>query len=129
MSLKIIARSMGSLMLVFLLASFTGISIPAKFSPVGTWEYNVPGVPQGYDRGVMVITEGEEGMVVSIGPGQDYLTPTQDVEYKKNTLSFKVIVEYEEVVIDGEFDKDQFTGTISYVEGVFDITANRVVEE
>lgn len=129
MNMKIIARSAGSLALVLLLASFTFISLPDKFSPVGTWEYNVPGVPQGYDRGVMVISEGEEGLIVSIGPSQDYLTPTQDVEFKKKTLSFKVIVEYEEVVIQGEFDMEQFSGTVSYVEGVFDMTANRIAEE
>ena len=129
MNMKIIARSAGSLVLVFLLASFTGISVPEKFSPVGTWEYNVPGVPEGYDRGIMVISEGEEGLIVSIGPSQDYLTPTQDVELKKKTLSFKVIVEYEEVVIQGEFENEQFSGTVSYVEGAFDMTANRMVEE
>lgn len=129
MDMKRITGGLAGLMLALLLASFTGISSPAKFSPVGTWEYSVPGVPEGYDRGVMVITEGEEGLMVSIGPSQDYLAPAQDVEYKNKKLSFKVIVEYEEVVIDGAFEEDQFSGTVSYVEGVFDITANRQVEE
>lgn len=128
MNLKNIAGMMTGLMMMLLITSFTSDRAPAKYDPSGTWEYSVPGVPQGYDRGLMVITEDEEGLVVSIGPSEDYLAPAQDVELKKKSLSFKVIVEYEEVVVTGEFDNDQFSGKVSYVEGIFDMTAQRKTE-
>lgn len=128
MKMKKIASIMGALLLVFMATSFTNAPTTAKFSPIGTWEYNVPGVPEGYDRGVMVISEGEEGLIVSIGPSEDYLSPTQEVEYKKMKLSFKITVEYEEVLVSGEFNKDLFSGTVSYVEGIFDMTAERIAE-
>ncbi len=128
MNLKNIAGMMTGLMMMLLITSFTSDRAPAKYDPSGTWEYSVPGVPQGYDRGLMVITEDEDGLVVSIGPSEDYLAPAQDVELKKKSLSFKVIVEYEEVVVTGEFDNDQFSGKVSYVEGIFDMTAQRKTE-
>jgi hypothetical protein len=125
MNLKIVSRATLILMVVLFVTSFSKAAPSAKFTPVGTWEYGVPGVPEGYDRGVMVITENEQGYVVSIGPSEDYLAQAQDVEYSKEQLSFKLIVEYEEVKISGTFDGDKFTGTVSYVEGQFDITAER----
>ena len=128
MKLKNIAGMMTGLMIMLLMTSFISNTAPAKFSPVGTWEYSVPGVSEGYDRGLMVITENEEGLLVSIGPSEDYLAPAQDVEFKKMSLTFKVVVEYEEVVVSGEFDGDQFSGTVSYVEGIFDITAQKKTE-
>ena len=128
MKLKNIAGMMTGLMGLMLLTSFANHSVIAKYDPAGTWEYSVPGVPEGYDRGFMVITEDEEGLLVSIGPSEDYLAPAQDVEFKKKSLSFKVVVEYEEVVVSGEFDGDQFSGTVSYVEGIFDITAQKKTE-
>lgn len=128
MKMKKIATIVGALILVFMATSYANTPAPDKFTPVGTWEYNVPGVPDGYDRGVMVISEGEEGLIVSIGPSEDYLAPTHEVEYTNGKLSFKIFVEDEEVVVTGEFDKDQFSGKVSYVEGIFDLTAERLVE-
>ena len=128
MKMKPIAGVLGGLMLLFLAGSFTSVNVPAKFTPVGTWEYHVPGVDPGYDRGVMVITEIEKEIQVNIGPSKDYLSPVQDVEYKNKSLSFKVYVEYEEVVVKGDFDGDSFAGTVSFSGGTFDMKAQRVAE-
>jgi hypothetical protein len=103
-------------------------SPPAKFSPVGTWEYSVPGVPEGYDVGIMVITESEVGYIVEIGPSEDYLVKAEQVEFNNKELSLVVYVEYEEVRISGDFSDDQFKGKVSYVDGVFDLTAVKVPE-
>lgn len=98
---------------------------PVKYTPEGTWEYSVPGVPPEYSAGVMVIGETEEGFKVTVGPSTDYLMEAQSVEYSKKSLSFKIYVEYEEIIITGTFKGDEFTGTVSYVEGIFDMTAKR----
>jgi hypothetical protein len=115
-------------MMVFLISLETQSAPTAKYSPAGTWEYSVPGVPEGYDRGVMVITENEEGYVVEVGPSLDYLMKAEKVEYSNKKLSFVVYVEYEEVKISGEFISEKFEGKVSYVEGEFDMTADRVPE-
>jgi hypothetical protein len=101
---------------------------PVKYSPSGTWEYALPGVPDEYSAGWMVVAEAEEGIVVSIGPSTDYMVEAEYVEYSKKELKFKIYVENEEVNISGTFKGDEFTGTVSYVEGVFDLTARRVKE-
>lgn len=126
MNFKMVFRSIAVMsMLVFINLDSTGAHL-AKYSPVGTWDYSVPGVPEGYDRGVMVVTESEEGYVVEVGPSKDYLMKAEKVEYNNQKLSFVVYVEYEEVKISGEFDDDTFVGTVSYVEGVFDMTASKI---
>jgi len=99
-----------------------------KYSPVGTWEYSVPGVPEGYDTGIMVITENEDGLVVEVGSSREYLMKAEKVEFDNTKLSFVVYVEYEEIRISGEFDKEKFAGKVSYVEGEFDMTATKLSE-
>jgi hypothetical protein len=128
MKFNLFFRGALALMMVFLISLETQSSPTAKYSPAGTWEYSVPGVPEGYDRGVMVITENEEGYVVEVGPSQDYLMKAEKVEYSNKKLSFVVYVEYEEVKISGEFKSDKFEGKVSYVEGEFDMTADRAPE-
>ena len=49
----------------------------------------------------------------------------EKVEYGNETLSFVVYVEYEEIRISGEFDKEKFEGKVSYVEGEFDMAATK----
>jgi hypothetical protein len=113
------------LMLAFINLSNQGAP-DAKFSPVGSWEYHVPGVAEGYEKGVMVITENEDGFIVEVGPSKEYLMKAEKVEYNKGKLSFVIYVEYEEIKISGKFDKDKYKGLVSYVEGEFDVTATKV---
>jgi hypothetical protein len=48
--------------------------------------------------------------------------------YKKNSISFSVYVENEEVKVNGNFEGDDFSGRLSYFEGDFDITAKRTAK-
>ena len=128
MKFSLFFRGMLALSMMFLISLDAQSDPTAKYSPVGTWEYSVPGVPEGYDRGVMVITESEDGYVVEVGPSGDYLMKAEKVEYSNKNLSFVVYVEYEEVKISGDFNNEKFEGKVSYVEGEFDMTADRVPE-
>jgi hypothetical protein len=128
MKLNGFIQGMVTLAMVLLMSLDLQGTPPAKYSPAGAWEYIVPGVPEGYDRGVMIITESEDGLAIEIGPSKDYLVKAEKVEYSNKQLSFIVYVEYEEVKISGEFKDENFEGTVSYVEGVFDINASKVPE-
>jgi hypothetical protein len=57
-----------------------------------------------------------------------YKTDAEKVVYKKKAISFSLWVESEEILVSGHFDGDEFTGSLSYFEGDFDITARRTAK-
>jgi len=128
MNYKNVSRGLIALLLVVLASSFT-VEPPAKrFSPVGTWEYSVPGVQPGYEKGSMIITEDDSDYKVTMVLNEYYKTDVEELVYKKKTISFSFWVETEEILVTGTFDGDEFNGSLSYFEGDFKITAKRKTE-
>lgn len=118
---------------VFILLLFAGMMFSSftlnhnspGFSPLGTWEYSVPGVEAGYEKGSMIIEKDGKNYKVTMVLNEYSKTEAEKVMYKRKNMSFTIWVEGEEILVSGAFDKDQFTGTISYSEGDFRITAAR----
>ena len=129
MKTRTIFSSFLALMLFVTVSSFTTETPAKKFTPVGTWEYSVVGVPPEYETGKMIVTEEESSMKVTMSLNEYVKAEGEKVIYKNKSLSFIVWVESEEITISGTFDGDQFTGTVSYSEGDFDFTASRVAED
>ena len=129
MNSKTISRSLVALLLVVFVSSFTYEAPAKKFTPVGTWEYAIDGVPQEYESGKMIIAKKDKSLKVTMAINEYYKSEGEKVSYKKKSLSFILWVESEEVMVSGTFDKDQFDGMVSLSEGDFEITATRVTEE
>lgn len=129
MNSKTISRSFVALLLVVIVSSFSYEAPSKKFSPEGTWEYTVNGVPEGYETGKMIITKEEKQIKVSMALNEYYKTEAENVDYKKKSLSFTVWVESEEVSVSGTFEGERFDGLVSLSEGDFDMTATRVAEK
>jgi len=120
--------AMMAILLVVLASSFV-VEPPAKrFSPVGTWEYSVPGVQPGYEKGSMFIAKDDSDYKVTMELNEYYKTDAENVVYKKKAISFSFWVETEEILVTGTFDGDEFNGSLSYFEGDFKITAKRKTE-
>ena len=128
MSYKVVSSLLGSLFLVVLLSSFTFEASAFKYSPVGSWEYSVPGVQAGYEAGIMTIIEDGKGYKVTLQLNEYFKVDAEKVVYKRKALNFSVWIETEEIRVSGSFDGDNFSGKLSYFEGDFDITANRKAE-
>jgi hypothetical protein len=129
MNYKVVARVVLSLFLVVLITSFTFDAPAMKYSPVGSWEYSVPGVQAGYEAGTMTISEVGKSYKVTMQLNEYFKADAEKVVYKRKTLSFSVLVEAEEVLVSGTFDGDKFTAKLSYSEGNFDLTALRKTAE
>ena len=120
-------RGVFSVIILIMVSSFT-IDAPAKrFTPVGSWEYSVPGVQAGYESGTMIITEDGKEYKVTMQLNEYSKVVAEKVVYKKKEISFTIYVETEEILISGSFDGDEFKGSISYSEGDFTITAVRTL--
>ena len=129
MNYRNISNAVVSLFLVVLISSFTFDAPAMKYSPVGSWEYSVPGIQAGYEAGTMTISEDGKTYKVTMQLNEYFKVDAEKVVYKKKTLSFSVLVETEEVLVSGTFDGDKFTAKLSYSEGDFDLTALRKTAE
>ena len=118
---------MVSFFFVVTMSSFTLDAPAMKYSPVGNWEYSVPGVEPGYETGTMIITQEDKEYKVSMELNEYSKVDAEKVVYKKNDLSFSVWVETEEILVSGTFDGDNFTAKLSYFDGDFDLTAVRKI--
>lgn len=129
MKYKTVFRGLIFMVLVILASSFT-FDIPAKkYSPVGSWEYSIPGVQVGYESGTMIIAEDGKDYKVSLQLNEYFKVNAENVVYKKKNLSFSVYVETEEILISGTFEGDEFSAKLSYSEGDFDLIAIRKLAE
>lgn len=125
MNYRSVSRGALCLLIVVFISSFTLNTPEKKFSPVGSWEYSVPGVQVGYETGTMVIAEDGKEFKVTMVLNEYSKVDAEKVVYSKKTISFSVWVENEEVLVSGSFDGDNFTGKLSYFEGDFDLKAKR----
>lgn len=128
MSNKNVSRAWIALIMVVLFSSFSIEASLKKFSPAGTWEYSVPGVQAGYEKGSMIIAEDGKDYKVTMVLNEYSKAEAEKVVYKKKTISFTIWVETEEILVSGSFDKDEFKGSLSYSEGDFSITATRTAK-
>lgn len=128
MNSKTISRSLVALLLVVFVSSFTYHAPAKKFSPEGTWDYSVEGVPEGYESGSMIVKKEGKNYKVTMALNEYYKTEGESVVYEKKNLSFIIWVESEEVSISGTFDGDTFTGMVSLSQGDFDLLAKRKAE-
>jgi hypothetical protein len=125
---KSVFRGVFSVILLIMVSSFT-IDAPAKkYSPLGRWDYSVPGVGEGYESGTMFISEDGKEYKVTLQLNEYSRVVAEKVVYKKKEMSFTIYVETEEIQVSGSFDGDEFKGSISFSEGDFTITAMRTLK-
>lgn len=126
---KTVLRGVVSVVLLILVSSF-GIDAPVKrYSPVGNWEYSVPGVQADYESGTMIISEDGKDYKVTMQLNEYSKVVAEQVIYKKKEISFTIYVETEEILVSGTFDGDNFTAKLSYSEGDFKLSAIRKLAE
>ena len=128
MKRKTVSRGLVFMLLIILVSSFTFDSPIKRFTPVGSWEYSVPGVQAGYETGTMIIAEDGKEYKVTMQLNEYFKVDAENVVYKKKDLSFSIYVETEEILVSGTFDGDEFKGSLSYFQGDFDITAKRTAK-
>lgn len=119
-------RAFLGLLIVIAASSFKFDSYVPRFTPVGTWEYSVPGVESGYEKGSMQISKDDKDYKVTMVLNEFSKTEAENVIYRRKSISFTIWVENEEISVTGTFDRDHFAGTISYSDRDFNITATRI---
>ncbi len=97
-----------------------------NIDPSGSWKFNAPNAPEGYNQGKLVIKKSKDGKYnVQIVFDQYNKLDAENVKVDGNQLSFLAYVEGEAVFIKAETSKKEIKGKASYSEGTLDILATK----
>lgn len=67
---------------------------------VGTWKFEAPYAPEGYNSGIILVSNTDNKLTASIGlTGSDYKFPGQKVRFENGQLLFSVYIEDAEISI------------------------------
>lgn len=90
-------------LIVTILLSVTFITASgqqAKKDPAGTWKFEAPYAPEGYNTGTIQVGMTENKMTATIGlTGSDYKIPGEKVRFENEQLLFSVYLEGAEISI------------------------------
>lgn len=129
MKYNTVSRGIVSVIFLIMVTSFTVDAPAKKYSPLGSWDYSVPGVEEGYESGTMLISEDGREYKVTLQLNEYSKVVAENVVYRKKEISFTIFVETEEIQVSGTFDGEKFTAKLSYSEGEFDLSAVRNAAE
>ena len=120
---------------VILFILFTVISLPVitaqnnqvKHNPVGTWKFEAPYAPEGYNSGTFVFGLAEQKHTVTIGiTGSEDKISGERVKVENDSLSFEVYLEGEIITIRLKLENElKMTGIAVYSEGEVPLTLTK----
>lgn len=120
------------LLLLTVIVVFCAVTVSAQTGPkqdntIGKWKFEAPYAPEGFNTGLIEFSFAENKYSSSITfTGSDYKIAGENTKLEKDTLTFSVYVEGNEVAISLKPDgKDKMTGKASYVEGEIPLTLTR----
>jgi len=94
---------------------------------VGTWEFEAPNAPYGYQNGLINLTKEKKSLNGTISIGS-YTSDLDEIETEKNKMTGVVIVEGERVQLELNFEKNSFEGIAKSSQGNIPMTGKRKSE-
>jgi len=110
------------LLSVVLVSSFTSINLNPEIKDVlGTWNYSVPNAPIEYQKGQLILEE-KKGKLSGYTKVGDFKNEIEKPKLEDKTLTFTMYIEDTEVNFSLNFEKDKFSGKVTYSEGTLNMT-------
>ena len=119
--------------IIFLAILFLGISIASaqtgsnKSNPSGKWKFEAPTAPEGYTAGTIEVALADNNYTTSISfAGSDYKIPGEKTRVEKDSVSFMVYVEGNEVSISLKLEAAaKMSGKAVYSDGTIPLTLTK----
>jgi hypothetical protein len=92
---------------------------------VGSWKYEVPTAPYGYEKGTLVFTEKEGKLVGEVKFADGYKIEMKNLTYENGELKGGLYVDYEYVSIKAKIEGSKMTGVANTPEGEMKLTAEK----
>ncbi len=91
---------------------------------IGTWLYEVPNAPDGYQDGSLIFEEKNDQLLGYVMI-QGYKSNLENIRVNENQIKCSMYVEGTKVSFVLNFEKDTFSGKVTYTEGTIDISGKR----
>ena len=92
---------------------------------VGSWKYEVPSAPYGYEKGTLVFAEKEGKLVGEVKFADGYKITMKDVAYEEGVFKAGLYVDCEYVSVNAKIEGNKMTGTVKTTEGDMKITEEK----
>jgi hypothetical protein len=92
---------------------------------VGSWKYEAPTAPYGYEKGTIVFSEKEGKIVGEVKFADGYKIDMKNVTYENNELKCGLYIDYEQINVNIKVDGKKMTGIAKTPEGDLKITGEK----
>ena len=111
---------------VIVIGSVNVASAQGKKELVGSWKYEVPTAPYGYEKGTLVFTEKEGKLVGEVKFADGYKIDMKDVACEEGgVVKCGLYVDYEYISVKAKIEGTKMTGTANTPDGEMKLTAEK----
>lgn len=120
---------MKRLLLLFVLPVALAITFTAnaqtKKSAIGSWKFEVPQAPYGYDKGILLIVQQGDSLAGEINMDSGESFKLNKISSKKDSIIISTYVQGELVNVNAKIDGDRMFGQAYWSQGSMDLKAER----
>lgn len=113
-------------MVLAILFSGTIVFAQNKNDVVGTWSYEAPSAPYGYQKGKIIINLDKEKKLIGEVEFQDgYKIKMKDIELKDGKVIFGMNIDYEYIKTEVTVTGEKMEGFVNSPDGKLNVTAKK----
>ncbi|HOW09808.1 MAG TPA: hypothetical protein PLX08_08395 [Bacteroidales bacterium] len=118
-----------SVLFLFLSVALSAQNTAKKDTALGRWKFEAPYAPEGFTTGTIEFTFADNRHSSSISfTGNDYKIPGDKTKIEKDTVTFSVVVEGNEVAVTLKIESDsKMTGKAVTYDGEIPLTLTREI--
>ncbi len=109
---------------VALAITFTA-NAQTKKSAIGSWKFEVPQAPYGYDKGILLIVQQGDSLAGEINMDSGESFKLNKISSKKDSIIISTYVQGELVNVNAKIDGDRMFGQAYWSQGSMDLKAER----
>jgi hypothetical protein len=109
-------------------AAIVSLNATASENPkdvIGEWKYEVATAPDGYNKGVIAISEKEGQLTGEVKLADGSTIELKNVSYAEQVLKFGLYLDYEYIEIKARIEGNTMIGTVNSPEGPIELKAER----
>jgi hypothetical protein len=116
-------------LLFFTLIIAVGITFTAnaqtKKSAIGSWKFEVPQAPYGYDKGIILITQQGDSLIgeLKMDSGQSF--KLNKITSKNDSINISAYIQGELVTVNAKIEGNKMSGQVYWSQGEMDLKAER----
>ena len=96
-----------------------------KKSAIGSWKFEVPQAPYGYDKGIILIVQQGDSLAGEIKMDSGESFKLNKITSKNDSINVSTYVQGEPVNVNAKIDGDRMSGQAYWSQGSMDLKAER----